>query len=38
MMTTVVGTPDAAGMSNASMLVMVQASMLRETKASSEGA
>ncbi len=34
----VVGTPEAAGISSASMLVMVQASMFFATKASSEGA
>jgi len=34
----VVGTPEAAGMSSASMFVIVQASMFLATNASSEGA
>ena len=38
MMMAVVGTPEAAGMSSASMLVMVQASMFFATNASSDGA
>jgi hypothetical protein len=34
----VVGTPEAAGMSSASMFVMAQASMFLATNASSDGA
>ena len=37
-MMAVVSMPAAAGMSSASMLVMTQASMFLETKASSDGA